>query len=126
MLRGLQSLFLSRMSDRGHKSRSYKKGYEDAKQRLDSELEERRKQLPELRKHARHRYAVDRRKRKMEELEEDIHDTEYLYDGTDVTVGERGELRYRKEVLDLAKEYEEVTKRNKIERYLAIYSGYRV
>ena len=30
---------------------------------------------------------------------------------------ERGELRYRKEVLDLAKEYEEVTKRNKIERY---------
>ena len=104
------------MSDRAHESRSYKKGYEDAKQRLDTELEERRKQLPELRKQARHRYAIDRRKRKMDELEEDIQDAEYLYDGADVTAGERGELQYRKEVLDLAKEYEEVTKRNKIER----------
>ena len=104
------------MSDK--KQSSYKKDYKDAKQRLDSEMEEKRKQLPELRKQARHKYAIDRRKRKIDELEDDIQDAEYLYEGSDITERERGELRYRKEVLDLAKEYEEVTKRNKIERYL--------
>ena len=103
------------MSD--NKESSYKKDYKDTRHRLDSEMEEKRKQLPELRKQARHKYAVDRRKRKMDELEDDIEDAEYLYEGTDITERERGELRYRKEVLDLAKEYEEVTKRSKIERY---------
>ena len=103
------------MSD--NKESSYEKDYKDAKHRLNSEMEEKRKQLAELRKQARHKYAVDRRKRKMDELEDDIEDAENLYEGTDITERERGELRCRKEVLDLANEYEEVTKRNKIESY---------
>ena len=77
-----------RMSD--NKESSYKKDYKDTKHRLDSEMEEKRRQLAELRKQVRHKYAVDRRKRKMDELEDDIEDAEYLYEGTDITeMGER-------------------------------------
>ena len=79
------------MSDK--KQSSYKKDYKDAKQRLDSEMEEKKRQLPELRKQARHKYAIDRRKRKIDELEDDIQDAEYLYEGSDITERERGELR---------------------------------
>ena len=114
----LNSLIMlaDKMSSRTPSDRSYRKGYEEAKNRLDSEMEERRKQLPQLRKQARHKYAVDRRKRKMDELVDDIEDEEYLIQGTDVTERERAELSYKKDVLTLAREYEEVTKRNKIER----------
>ena len=85
--------------------RSDKAAYEEAQKRLEMAQEDQRKMIPELRKKSRRDYLKKREVDKVEELEADIVDEEYLFGDAKLTQRERAELEYKKRVLNLAKDY---------------------
>ena len=60
--------------------------------------EDRMDLLPELRKVSRQEYLKKREMQKLEELKESIRETEYFYEGQDVTEEQRRDLEKRKKV----------------------------
>lgn len=58
----------------------------------------------DLRKVSREVYLKKRRDQKLVEIREDIIDHEYLFEGVKLTEAEERELRYKKEIYELAKE----------------------
>ncbi|XP_072176721.1 pre-mRNA-splicing factor ATP-dependent RNA helicase DHX16-like [Diadema setosum] len=94
-----------------------KKAMEEAKRRLEQAKEDRRKLVPELRKGSRQRYLKDRREDKLKELEADIHDEEYLFAQESLTERERKELKYKRTVLELAKEHRKAGDKEREGRY---------
>lgn len=64
--------------------------------------EDRMDLLPELRKVSRQEYLKKREMQKLEELKESIRETEYFYEGQDVTEEQRRDLEKRKKVYELA------------------------
>ncbi|XP_068106514.1 pre-mRNA-splicing factor ATP-dependent RNA helicase DHX16 [Hyperolius riggenbachi] len=97
--------------------RSDKKAYEEAQKRLKVAEEDRKKMVPELRKKSRRDYLVKREKDKLEDLEAEIADDEYLFAEPELTVTEKRELEYKRSVRDLAKEYKKAGERERMEKH---------
>lgn len=74
------------------------------------------RQIPELRKKSRREYLAKREKDKIEDLEAEIADEEYLFSEQELTTLERQELEYKRKVRDLAKQYKEAGNQEKLEK----------
>ena len=98
-------------------TKSDKKGYEEAAKRLKQEQEDKEAMVPELRKQSRRDYLVKRKEDKMQELELDIMDDEFLFDESQLTTREKQEKDYRKKILELAKEHDKARQVEKVARY---------
>lgn len=96
--------------------RSDKKGYEEAQKRLKMAEEGQREMLPELRKKSRRDYLAKREAEKLEDLEAEIVDEEYLFSNQELSAHEREALKYKKTVRDLAKEYKKAGQQEKLEK----------
>ncbi|XP_070581669.1 pre-mRNA-splicing factor ATP-dependent RNA helicase DHX16-like [Ptychodera flava] len=94
-----------------------KKAYEEAKKRLMLQAQDRKQVIPEIRKESRRKYLEKREVDKLEELEADILDDEYLFTSSELTERERKELSYKKTVLKLAKEHKKSGEAEKEHRY---------
>nr|DBA20571.1 TPA: hypothetical protein GDO54_017333 [Pyxicephalus adspersus] len=97
--------------------RSDKKAYEEAQKRLKVTEEDRKKMVPELRKKSRRDYLVKRERDKLEDLEAEIADDEYLFAEPELTEVERQELEYKRKVRDLAKEYKKAGEKERMEKH---------
>ena len=62
---------------------SSSQAYEEAKKRLEMAEQDRRKMVPDLRKESRRKYVKKREEDKLEEIEADIIDEEYLFSSTE-------------------------------------------
>ncbi|XP_041368249.1 pre-mRNA-splicing factor ATP-dependent RNA helicase DHX16-like [Gigantopelta aegis] len=102
---------------RNVKSKSEARAYEEAKKRLQLESEDRKKIVPELRKKSRRDYLTKRRQDKLEDLEADIMDEEYLFEPERLSKRERVELEYKKKVLQLARQHRDAGEVEKTNRY---------
>lgn len=98
-------------------SKSEKKAYEEAAKRLQLEREDRNNIIPELRKKSRREYYKKRNKDKLDDLEAEIIDEEYLFGDTNLSEREKKELKYKKKVLELAKEHRKAGEKQKADHY---------
>lgn len=73
-------------------------------------------QLPELRKHSRREYLKKREAEKLEDLEAEIKDEEYLFSTEELTEREKKELLYKRTLRDLAKDYKKAGAKEEEER----------
>lgn len=73
-------------------------------------------QLPELRKQSRWEYLKKREEEKLEDLEAEIKDDEYLFSTEELTEREKRELDYKRNLRDLAKEYKKAGAKEQEER----------
>uniref|UniRef100_A0A8C5BA42 DEAH (Asp-Glu-Ala-His) box polypeptide 16 n=1 Tax=Gadus morhua TaxID=8049 RepID=A0A8C5BA42_GADMO len=96
--------------------RTDKKAYEEAQKRLKMAEEDQRKILPELRKRSRWEYLNKREAEKLEDLEAEIADEEYLFASDQMTDRERKELEYKRTLRDLAKDYKKAGVKEQQER----------
>ncbi|XP_046718613.1 pre-mRNA-splicing factor ATP-dependent RNA helicase DHX16-like [Silurus meridionalis] len=96
--------------------RNDKKAYEEAQKRLKMAEEDQRSMLPELRKQSRRDYLTKREQEKLEDLEAEIKDEEYLFSGDVLTEKERKDLEYKKQIRDLARDYKKAGAKEKEER----------
>ncbi|KAJ8377931.1 hypothetical protein AAFF_G00249940 [Aldrovandia affinis] len=96
--------------------RNDKKAYEEAQKRLKMAEEDQRKMLPELRKQSRQQYLSTRASEKLEDLEAEIADDEYLFSSQSLTERELKDLQYKRTVRDLAKDYKKAGAKEKEER----------
>lgn len=97
--------------------RSDKKAFEEAAKRLKLDEEDRKKMIPDLRKKSRREYVKKRRVDKVEMLQEDIRDDEYLFEGTQLTKREKQDREYKKKVYNLALEHAKAGELEKVQRY---------
>lgn len=96
--------------------RNDKKAYEEAQKRLKMAEEDQRKMLPELRKQSRRQYLTKREQEKLEDLEAEIVDEEYLFSTQKLTAKERKDLDYKRQIRDLARDYKKAGAKEKEER----------
>ncbi|KAL8213278.1 UNVERIFIED_CONTAM: putative pre-mRNA-splicing factor ATP-dependent RNA helicase dhx16 [Gekko kuhli] len=96
--------------------RSDKKAYKEAQKRLKMADEDKKSVIPELRKKSRREYLAKREKDKIEDLEAEIKDEEYLFSEFELTVSEKQELEYKRKVRDLVKQYKEAGEQEKLEK----------
>ncbi|XP_054667364.1 LOW QUALITY PROTEIN: pre-mRNA-splicing factor ATP-dependent RNA helicase DHX16-like, partial [Grus americana] len=92
------------------------KAYEEAQKRLKVAEEDQKTMVPELRKKSRREYLAKRERDKLEELEAEIADEEYLFGEEALTGAERRELEYKRRVRDLAREYKRAGEKEKLEK----------
>ncbi|XP_053907952.1 pre-mRNA-splicing factor ATP-dependent RNA helicase DHX16 [Cuculus canorus] len=92
------------------------KAYEEAQKRLRIAEEDQKSMVPELRKRSRREYLEKREREKMEELEAEIADEELLFGEEALTGAERRELRYKRRLRDLAREYKRAGERERLEK----------
>lgn len=115
--------FALRMKDKDKKNtrniaeNSDKKAMEEAARRLQVGPEDRKRLVEEERKKSRRQYLPKRQADKMLELEADIADEEYLFNGVKLTRAEKEEYEYKKKVLNLAKQYEQTRSTENEQRY---------
>ncbi|XP_022914183.1 pre-mRNA-splicing factor ATP-dependent RNA helicase DHX16 [Onthophagus taurus] len=96
---------------------SDRKSFEEAAKRLKMELEDRDKLIPKLRLESRRKYLGNRKVSKVQELEDDIRDDEYLFEEDILTERELKDRQHKKELLKLAQEHEEASKLERVARY---------
>ncbi|XP_034553745.1 pre-mRNA-splicing factor ATP-dependent RNA helicase DHX16 [Notolabrus celidotus] len=96
--------------------RTDKKAYEEAQKRLKMAEDDQNNMLPELRKRSRWDYLKKREAEKLEDLEAEINDDEYLFATDDLTERERKELEYKRTLRDLAKDYKKAGAKEQEER----------
>lgn len=72
--------------------------------------------MPELRKRSRWEYLKKREEEKLEDLEAEIVDDEYLFSTDDLTEREKKELEYKRTLRDLAKDYKKAGAKEQEER----------
>lgn len=72
--------------------------------------------MPELRKRSRWDYLKKRESEKLEDLEAEINDDEYLFATDELTQREKKELEYKRTLRDLAKDYKKAGAREQEER----------
>ncbi|XP_036931060.1 pre-mRNA-splicing factor ATP-dependent RNA helicase DHX16 [Acanthopagrus latus] len=96
--------------------RTDKKAYEEAQKRLKLAEDDQKNMLPELRKHSRWDYLKKRESEKLEDLEAEIHDDEYLFSMDELTEREKKELEYKRTLRDLAKDYKKAGAKEQEER----------
>uniref|UniRef100_A0A452SQC8 RNA helicase n=1 Tax=Ursus americanus TaxID=9643 RepID=A0A452SQC8_URSAM len=95
--------------------RSDKKAYEEAQKRLKMAEEDRKAMVPELRKKSRREYLAKREREKLEDLEAELADEEFLFGDVELSRHERRELKYKRRVRDLAREYRAAGEQEKLE-----------
>ncbi|RNA26374.1 pre-mRNA-splicing factor ATP-dependent RNA helicase DHX16 [Brachionus plicatilis] len=100
-----------KMDNQTHKS------LEEAAKRLKLEKEDRFKVVPELREVSRQQYLERREQDKLAELEQEVLDEEYLWQGVKLTEYERKRLEQKKKTLEIARQYKEADVLEKAERY---------
>ncbi|XP_068034540.1 LOW QUALITY PROTEIN: pre-mRNA-splicing factor ATP-dependent RNA helicase DHX16-like [Anomalospiza imberbis] len=103
-----------RERDRG--ARGDSKAYEEAQKRLKVAEEDQKAMIPELRKRSRREYLAKREREKLEELEQEIQDEELLFGEEALTAPERRELRYKRRLRDLARDYKRAGAQEQLER----------
>ncbi|KAM7383050.1 hypothetical protein PAMP_002737 [Pampus punctatissimus] len=96
--------------------RTDKKAYEEAQKRLKMAEDDQKNLLPELRKHSRWEYLKKREEEKLEDLEAEIIDEEYLFATDEMTEREKRELEYKRTLRDLAKDYKKAGAKEHEER----------
>ncbi|XP_047454372.1 pre-mRNA-splicing factor ATP-dependent RNA helicase DHX16 [Mugil cephalus] len=96
--------------------RTDKKAYEEAQKRLKMAEDDQKNMLPELRKRSRWDYLKKREAEKLEDLEAEIIDEEYLFSTDDMTEREKKELEYKRTLRDLAKDYKKAGAKEQEER----------
>ncbi|XP_056644453.1 pre-mRNA-splicing factor ATP-dependent RNA helicase DHX16 [Diorhabda sublineata] len=96
---------------------SDKRAYEEAAKRLKLDNAEREKLIPMLRVASRRKYLEKRKDDKLQELEADIADDEYLFEEEILTVREKKERQHKKELLRLAQEHEKARELERVQRY---------
>ncbi|KAM9723759.1 pre-mRNA-splicing factor ATP-dependent RNA helicase DHX16 [Menidia menidia] len=96
--------------------RTDKKAYEEAQKRLKMAEDDQKNMLPELRKRSRWDYLKKREAEKLEDLEAEIVDDEYLFSSEELTERERRDLEYKRTLRDLAKEYKRAGAKEQEER----------
>ncbi|XP_028985214.1 pre-mRNA-splicing factor ATP-dependent RNA helicase DHX16 [Betta splendens] len=96
--------------------RTDKKAYEEAQKRLKMAEDDQKNMLPELRKRSRWEYLKKRESEKLEDLEAEIHDEEYLFAKENLTKREHKELQYKRTLRDLAKDYKKAGAKEHEER----------
>nr|CAI5834056.1 unnamed protein product [Callosobruchus analis] len=94
-----------------------KRSYEEAAKRLKLEGTGREKVIPALRVQSRRKYLEKRKDDKLQELEADIADDEYLFEEEILTERERKERQHKKELLKLAQEHEKARELERVQRY---------
>ncbi|XP_053578026.1 pre-mRNA-splicing factor ATP-dependent RNA helicase DHX16 [Bombina bombina] len=97
--------------------RSDKKAYEEAQKRLKLAEEDRKQMVPELRKKSRREYLTKRQQEKMDDLDAEIADEEYLFSDLKLTTVEKTQLEYKRKVRDLAKEYKKAGEKERMEKH---------
>ncbi|KAM7026324.1 pre-mRNA-splicing factor ATP-dependent RNA helicase DHX16 [Acridotheres tristis] len=103
-----------RQRERG--ARGDSKAYEEAQKRLKMAEEDQKALIPELRKRSRREYLAKREREKLEELELEIQDEELLFGEDSLSAPELRELRYKRRLRDLAREYKRAGDREQLER----------
>ncbi|XP_031610135.1 pre-mRNA-splicing factor ATP-dependent RNA helicase DHX16 [Oreochromis aureus] len=96
--------------------RTDKKAYEEAQKRLKMAEDDQKNMLPELRKQSRRDYLKKRESEKLEDLEAEIMDDEYLFSTEELTEREKKELEYKRTIRDLAKDYKKAGAKEQEER----------
>ncbi|XP_041843981.1 pre-mRNA-splicing factor ATP-dependent RNA helicase DHX16 [Melanotaenia boesemani] len=96
--------------------RTDKKAYEEAQKRLKMAEDDQKNMLPELRKRSRWDYLKKREEEKLEDLEAEIIDDEYLFSTEELTEREKKDLDYKRTLRDLAKEYKKAGAKEQEER----------
>nr|XP_023658428.1 pre-mRNA-splicing factor ATP-dependent RNA helicase DHX16 isoform X1 [Paramormyrops kingsleyae] len=96
--------------------RNDKKAYEEAQKRLKMAEEDQKQMIPELRKQSRWKYLEKREAEKLEDLEAEIADEEYLFSSHMMTEQEQMDLEYKRTLRDLAKDYKKAGAKEKEER----------
>ncbi|CAG9770467.1 unnamed protein product [Ceutorhynchus assimilis] len=115
--------FADRLKKRdGEKTRniiqaSDRRAYEEAAKRLQLESAAREKIVPKLRVESRRKYLEKRKDDKLQELEADIVDDEYLFEEGILTEREKKERQHKKELLKLAQEHEKARELERVQRY---------
>jgi pre-mRNA-splicing factor ATP-dependent RNA helicase DHX16 len=94
-----------------------KSALNEAAKRLKLEKEDRNKVIPDLRLKSRQTYLERREIDKLAELEQEVQDEEYLWEGTKLTEFEQQRLDRKKKTLEIAKQYKEADKLEKVDRY---------
>lgn len=74
-------------------------------------------QIPDLRKKSRRDYVKKRRVDKLEMLQEDIRDDEYLFEDAQISKREKDEQEYKKKIYRLAAEHAKAGELEKVQRY---------
>ncbi|XP_046445714.1 pre-mRNA-splicing factor ATP-dependent RNA helicase DHX16-like [Daphnia pulex] len=93
------------------------KGFAEAAKRLQMEAEDKASVIPKLRVESRRKYLEKRKGDKINELEADIFDDEYLFDEQQLTERERKDREYKKKILSLAKEHDKARELELVQRY---------
>uniref|UniRef100_A0A3Q2CK27 RNA helicase n=1 Tax=Cyprinodon variegatus TaxID=28743 RepID=A0A3Q2CK27_CYPVA len=96
--------------------RTDKKAYEEAQKRLKMAEDDQKNMVPELRKRSRWEYLKKREAEKLEDLEAEILDEEYLFSTEELTEKERKDLEYKRTLRDLAKDYKKAGAKEQEER----------
>ncbi|CAC5424154.1 DHX16 [Mytilus coruscus] len=104
-------------SQRKVMSKSEKKAYEEATKRLQLERESRNNIIPDLRKKSRRDYYKKRHRDKLDDLEAEIIDEEFLFGDMPLTEREKKDMKYKKKVLQLAKEHRKAGEKQKADHY---------
>lgn len=91
----------------GGEAKLSKQQQEDARRRR--EAEEKKELLPSLREISRQEYLKKRELQKLEQLQDEVQDEEFLFADQKLTEKERAALRYNKKLLELAKQKTEGT-----------------
>jgi len=84
---------------------------------ISQESERSKLSVEELRKKSRYVYLKGRKDKKIQELEEEIADEEYLFKGVKLTKREQENVKFKKYALNLAKEHEKAQQMENIDRY---------
>ncbi|XP_050515877.1 pre-mRNA-splicing factor ATP-dependent RNA helicase DHX16 [Diabrotica virgifera virgifera] len=98
-------------------STSDKRAYEEAAKRLKLDNAEKEKLIPALRVASRRKYLEKRKEDKLQELEADIADDEYLFEEDVLTEREKKDRVHKKELLKLAQEHEKARELERVQRY---------
>ncbi|KAF4521841.1 hypothetical protein B566_EDAN003715 [Ephemera danica] len=98
-------------------NRADQRAYEEAAKRLKLEAMDREQMIPVLRKESRRQYLAKRKDDKVQELEADIMDDEYLFEDHLLTEREKREREHKKKLLQLAKEHDRARELENVQRY---------
>uniref|UniRef100_A0A915Q0L5 Helicase ATP-binding domain-containing protein n=1 Tax=Setaria digitata TaxID=48799 RepID=A0A915Q0L5_9BILA len=98
-------------------TKSHKKAEEEAAKRLKLETTDRKNIVSQLREESRKQYLSKRKDDKLDELEKIVEDDEHFFANEDLTEREKSDMKYRKDILEYARQHERAADFLKIKRY---------
>nr|CAD48140.1 hypothetical protein [Brugia malayi] len=98
-------------------TKSEKKAEEEAAKRLKLETKDRTKIVSQLREESRKQYLSKRKDDKLDELEKIVEDDEHFFANERLTEREKKDMKYRRDILEYARQHERAADFLKIKRY---------